>query len=44
MVVADEKGFVSEETLDVYDLLRVTYSLASEVISFNTMPEIDRKN
>ena len=42
--VTDEKGLVSEETLDAYDLLRITYSLASEVIAFNTMPEIDRKN
>ena len=42
--LADEKGLVSDETLDAYDLLRVTYSLASEVIAFNTMPETDRKN
>lgn len=42
--VADEKGLVSEETLDAYDLLRVTYVLATEVISFNTMPELDKKN
>lgn len=42
--VADEKGLVSDETLEIYDLLRVTYVLATEVISFNTMPEIDKKN
>jgi hypothetical protein len=44
LFVADEKGLVSEETLNVYDLLRITYALASEVISLSTMPEIDRKN
>jgi hypothetical protein len=42
--IADEKGLVSDETLEVYDMLRVTYVLATEVISFNTMPEIDKKN
>ena len=44
LFIADEKGLVSEETLDAYDLLRITYALASEVISLSTMPEIDRKN
>lgn len=42
--VSDEKGHVSDETLAVYELLHITYILASEVIALNTMPEIDRKN
>lgn len=41
--VADEKGLVSEETLEAYELLHITYILASEVIAFNTVPETDRK-
>ena len=42
--VADEKDLVSDETLEAYERLHVTYVLASEVIAFNTMPEPDRKN
>ena len=42
--VADEKDFVSDETLETYERLHVTYVLASEVIAFNTMPEPDKKN
>ena len=41
---ADEKGKVSDETLEAYDRAHVTYVLASEAIAFNTMPETDRKN
>lgn len=44
LFAADEKGLLSDETLDAYELLHITYVLASEVIAFNTMPETDRKN
>jgi len=42
--VSDEKGLVSEETLDAYERLHITYILASEVIALNTMTGQDLKN
>lgn len=40
----DEKGFVPDEILDVYDRLHITYVLASEVIALNTVTGEDLKN
>ncbi len=42
--VSDEKGLVSDETLDAYERLHITYILASEVIALNTMTGQDLKN
>ena len=42
--VFDEKDLVSEETLDAYERLHITYILASEVIALNTMTGQDLKN
>ena len=42
--VSDDKGLVSDETLDAYDRLHITYVLASEVIALNTITGQDLKN
>jgi hypothetical protein len=42
--VSDEKDLVSDETLDAYERLHITYILASEVIALNTMTGQDLKN
>ncbi|MBI5147767.1 MAG: hypothetical protein HZA37_01285, partial [Parcubacteria group bacterium] len=39
--LADDDGLVSQETIEVYDQLRITFVLASEVISFNTLSDED---
>lgn len=42
--LTNDDGLVSERTIEVYDQLRIALRLASEVITFNTLSDEDRKN